>query len=217
MEDALDTLIGWVGGQRAETCVITHRAQGSGAPKGRSVTWDDGGGFAVLDMASVDSGVIALTVCEVMLGPRWYTELPVALARCGVRRIELDGWGWWIGPGPAPRVARIIDHIACHLPSPLTGSGRARGGEAFVSMREAYDPRREVVGGANLSDEDTVEVVLWHTAAIGVPPGEVIQVARSAGCSVASPNVAPWAIGARAAGVEFWAKVTSLTDLSAKG
>jgi len=121
-----------------------------------------------------------------------YREIPLVLRDSGVERVELVTWGWWIGTGAGAAVAGVADHVACHLSNPLTGSDEARRGEAFVSMRDAYDR-----GGS------MPEVVVWHTVETEGLSEKEILVAREAGCEAASPYVAPWAVGVRAAGLGF--------------
>jgi purine nucleoside phosphorylase len=139
----------------------------------------------------------------------WYVDLPGRMAQAGLRRIELLAPAWWIGEEAAPSTAWVVDHIACHLPSPLTGSEAARHGKAFLSMRRAYDVSH-VAASLCLDDAELREMpvaVVWHTGGGGEPGQEEVRRARSAGCAVVSANVAPWAVGARAAGCEFAACV----------
>ncbi len=132
----------------------------------------------------------------------WYISIPQSLSNKGIQNIKLSGPAKWLGDDPAPREAVISDHIACHVPSPLTGSGNARFGQAFIDMRGAY------TFDANSSSD---RYILWHTVSDGEMGDEERAIARSAGCLLASHIIAPWAIGARAAGSTFSAVVIPVT------
>lgn len=141
-----------------------------------------------------------------------YVKLLRVLADSGIHRIELASTGWWIGDLPLPSRAIVADHVACHLPSPLTGSAAAKQGGAFLSMRDAYDQSFSAL--AQWMDEmqqGVPEVVVWHSGSVKRPSGAEVESARSAGCSVMSGRIAPWTVGARAAGCAF----SAIVELSA--
>lgn len=119
------------------------------------------------------------------------------LSEIGVEKIELRTWGWWLGEeDDRPEAVQVIDHVACHLPSPLTGTAEAASGEAFINMRAAYsvdDPE----------DRGICQAILWHTTETGRLSDRETETALGAGCRVASPDAAKWAVCARAAGIEI--------------
>jgi len=132
----------------------------------------------------------------------WYIRIPRSLASAGVRNIILSSDVQWIGDDPAPAEVVITDHIACHVPSPLTGSADARFGQVFIDMRDAYSYERS---------PGDAPVILWHSLTVGDLADEELSVAKSAGCRVAGHSIAPWAICARAAGCTFHAAVKPVT------
>ena len=134
----------------------------------------------------------------------WW-EYAKSLRTAGVKRILLVGCGWWLEEEPPPRIAIVVDHVACHLPNPLTGSIEARSGRAFVNMAGAYSLWAVDEAGSNISS--TKRVVLWHTRETASLSKDEEKLAKSAGCLVASPCIAPLVISARAAGIEVSAKV----------
>ncbi len=144
------------------------------------------------------------------LSHEWYVSIPSALRDAGIETMELVSWGWWLGEDveggivdgrlTRPYALRVVDHVACRLPNPLTGSEVARRGQAFVDMRGAYDSGSDACGTYGSGGRIVRDVVVWHTTEVGELGWEEIDAARRAGCDVASPNVAPWAVGSRAAG-----------------
>jgi len=136
---------------------------------------------------------------------QWYAEAARAIREAGIECIQVIGVGWWIGDGNAPAAVRIVDHVACHLPNPLTGSDRARRGEAFVNMRDAYE--KDWPGKSDMMKGDFPETVMWHTSENLALSMEEKNTAGSAGCGVASMNVAPWAVAARSEGMRIAAAV----------
>ncbi len=157
--------------------------------------------LAAVSVLRENGDVRGVEVSGIGVPGEWYIELPALLCRRGVDRIVLRAWGWWIGEGSPPADVRIVDHIACHLPGPLTGTEAARMGEAFVGMRGAYE-------SGETGDEG---VVAWHTMDAGKPERDEIEAARRAGCELGSPSIAPWVTGARASGIEVeaYARVVS--------
>ena len=136
---------------------------------------------------------------------KWFREIPVAVRESGVTRLELVTWGWWLGDSPGPKSGTVIDQIACHLPNPLTGSVEARNGMAFINMRDAYQKSCSL--RLPYPEAETRTVVLWHTASEEAFPETERKLALDNECLAASPYVAPWAVGARHAGLEFCAHV----------
>jgi hypothetical protein len=151
------------------------------------------------DISLVNEAGQAVIVINGRLPDEYYIRIPDALYSSGIVSISLDAHAIWISAMTAPPGVVISDHIACHHTNPLTGTVEARYGEAFIDMRDPY----------NLDGVDSVDaVVLWHTALEGRLSAEEMSAARAAGCSVASPVIAPWAVGARKAGCTLSAAVT---------
>lgn len=213
MDEALDKLLLWIEKLDVKICGIEH-ASGSACTQCRqTVTWDSGRRVATLEpLPDVpgEPGVVILKIEGSFISSQWYIELPAAFRAVGIERIELKSWGWWISDKPGPDAVWVVDHVTCYTPGPLTGSEAARRGEAFIGMRDAYDTGRTMASGFLEGTENLKDAVLWHTIQSDELTDEEIKTARSAGCTVAGPNVAPWAIGARAAGCEFAATVTDL-------
>jgi hypothetical protein len=119
----------------------------------------------------------------------------------GVEKIELRTWGWWLGEEEyKPDEVLVSDHVACHKPSPLTGTEEAARGDAFIRMRRAYSTEDPGNPGVR-------QAVLWHTSETESLSETEIETAKAAGCEVASPDTAGWAVCARAAGIEISAMV----------
>jgi hypothetical protein len=139
-------------------------------------------------------------------GPQDFKEAFAGLRKniTNIGKVEIISNGWWLGEGAAPSAARIIDHVACHLPSPLTGSQEAATGKAFVSMKNAYEIVSAISG---LNCTAMPQAVLWHTSEVATMTDEEVSMAREAGCQVAGPYVAPWAVLARSAGLKVSAMV----------
>lgn len=118
--------------------------------------------------------------------------------------MDLLSWAWWLGEGDPPQAAVVADHIACHRPSPLTGSAQALRGEAFISMEKAYT--MDGVSWVRAVIDEVMPVVVWHTEGAKLDREE-LDVARQAGCLAAGPCVAPWAAVSRAKGINLTALV----------
>jgi hypothetical protein len=138
--------------------------------------------------ASISTRIVALG---------WYVDAVKSLKRAGIAGIEVIAPGWWIGDDHMPKAVRVVDHVACHHPNPLTGSERARKGEAFINMNGAYMESSGVPFLNELS-----EAVMWHTSSKQTLSIEERDIARSADCVVSCSNVAPWAVAARSEGME---------------
>jgi hypothetical protein len=171
---------------------------------------------------------------------QWFLDAAKNLKNAGISTVHIIGPGWWVSNSPAPVASdptpdsspisglapiadgsalfavRIIDHIACHHPNPLTGTDQARRGEAFLNMLDAYDKQlsrdEPAVSAGNLSgnvlrDVDLPEVVLWHTLSASNLSDEELEQARSAECQVASPIIAPWTVALRYEGIRLSASV----------
>ena len=191
----MNRILNYIRGQRAERCILRHDIEGS------------------VSLESSAPGLIEIGIAGADIPAEWYVEITRALAEIGVRRIELFSWGWWIGEGDRNegQIVRITDHIACHFSNPLTGSESARRGEAFIDMRGVYG------GEIDDGEKRIVDGILWHTDKVDRMPIEEISEALSAGCKVAGPNVAPWAVCAKAAGLDFSAKIHCLSILPPSG
>jgi hypothetical protein len=207
MDEALERLLRWLRESKCDTCGLIHVPKGASSPGRRTVRWDRGRGVAWIEDSPDREKTVLITIEGPDLSAQWYISLPAALVEMGVKRIELRSWGWWILDDPKPPAVWIVDHITCYLPGPLIGTDQARRGRAFMGMKHAYEESHSMVSGI-LKDRDGLrDGIVWHTKeheALGL--GE-LESARAAGCSVASPNIAPWAIGARAAGCRFAAVV----------
>ncbi len=213
MDEALEKLLLWIEKLDAKICGIEHASGNACNQCSRTVTWDNGRRKATLEPlpeVAGEPGVVILKIEGSFISSQWYIQLPAAFRAKGIERIELKSWGWWISDKPGPDAVWVVDHVTCHTPGPLTGTDAARRGEAFIGMRDAYDTGQSMASGLLEGAENLEEAVLWHTIQTEKLTEEEIQAARSAGCTVAGPNVAPWAIGARAAGCEFAATVTDL-------
>jgi len=186
--------------QSGGTCRIVHSRE----MVREGERWLSGDGFvaAVRDSGEAGAGW-EVRISGTGLPAEWYLALPRALVARGAARIELESWGWWLGEGPKPGEVAVLDHIACRLPSVLTGSVAARSGAAFLDMRGAYS------AGPGGSESG---VVVWHTEETEGLSEEEMEAARLAGCAVASPSGVPWAIGARAAGCGFRAVLRCLYE-----
>lgn len=143
---------------------------------------------------SSDHNVITITVTGA-IDERMYVELPGILSDIGVKIIELQTEGEWLGDGESPRKMLITDHVACHSVNPLTGTDAAGKGDAFVDLHGAYK-RMDV-------EEGLPEGILWHSISDEPLPDDERVEAIRAGCQVAGNKVAPWVTGARAAGLEI--------------
>ena len=132
---------------------------------------------------------------------RWYWDYAKKLRDATVDHILLVAVGWWLGDGPPPEIVRIVDHVACHLPNPLTGTAEARDGKAFIDMHQAYFPWNLPINAfENVSIPDAI---LWHTNEKNFLRADEVALAKSARCDVASPCVVPLVVGARAAGIKI--------------
>lgn len=143
---------------------------------------------------SSDSDVIIITVTGA-IDERMYVELPKILSDIGVKVIELQTEGEWLGDGEPPGKMVITDHVACHSVNPLTGSDAAGKGDAFIDLHGAY--KRTDVDGS------LPEGILWHSINDGPLPDDEREEAIRAGCIVSGNKVAPWVTGAKAAGLEI--------------
>lgn len=180
-------------------------------------------------LAQYDSpgGMPEIRVPAGELSCEWYVSIPGALRDAGIETVELVSWGWWLGEEVEGGIVdgrlmvryalRVVDHVACRLPSPLTGSEAARHGKAFVDMRGAYDSGSDVRGTEEREGRMERDVVVWHTAEVKELVWEEIDAGRRAGCDVASPDVAPWAVGSRAAGCRIGAWICELVELQQGG
>ena len=184
---------------------IIHRREISAKQDEKAVVW--GGGKGIAAVKGISEGKIELLIEGAGLPAEWYRGVMSVLREAGAGRIDLESWGWWLGEEAGkPAFARIVDHVACHLPNPLTGSESARRGEAFVSMRGAYDRVYPIARHAARAGA-VVDAVLWHTEESEGMSDEDASAARGAGCVVAGGNVAGWATVAVAAGCRFSAMV----------
>lgn len=136
----------------------------------------------------------------------WYLDAAVSLKEAKLSKVHVISPGWWLLDGPAPKVVRIVDHVACHLPNPLTGTSQASRGEAFLNMLDAYENRVHQLE-TDVPETGLPEVVMWHTLANGGLSDVELKLARSAGCQVASPNIAPWTVALRYEGIRVAASV----------
>ncbi len=143
---------------------------------------------------SSDPDVITITVTG-EIDERMYVELPKILSDIGVKVIELQTEGEWLGDGEPPGKMVIADHVACHSVNPLTGSDAAREGSAFIDLNSTYK-RMDV-------DGSLPEGILWHSINDMPLPDDEKKEAISAGCVISGNKVVPWVTGAKAAGLEI--------------
>ena len=128
----------------------------------------------------------------------FYLEMCGMLKVRNVKEINLRTWAWDLEVEKTekiPDTERIVtDHVACHLPSPLTGSCLALTGGAFIDMKGAY-------GSGKLLKSESITMkncTLWHTNETVKLSEEEARTALGAGCNTASPNVVPWSVCVRA-------------------
>jgi len=144
-----------------------------------------------------DQGNCRILVTGSNLPDELYRAITGRLREVGVEKVELMTWGCWLGKEEEkPDSVLINDHVACHLPGPLTGTVEAARGEAFISMRGAYsaeDPDNPGIRHA----------VLWQTTESEKLSEQEIATAKEAGCEVASPDAAGWVVCARAVAMEI--------------
>ena len=131
----------------------------------------------------------------------FYLEMCGLLKARNVEGINLRTWAWDLGVddgGGIKDTEKVVtDHVACHLPSPLTGSRLALTGGAFIDMKGAY-------GSGKLLNSENIAMkncTLWHTNETGELSEEELRIALGAGCDTASPNVVPWSVCGRAFGM----------------
>jgi hypothetical protein len=136
------------------------------------------------EIVSRDDGLIEIRVGG-EIPPSWFVDITRNLTEMGIQQIDLQSWGWWLGSCAPPAIVKVTDHVACYLPNILTGSESAKAGKAFVNMKGAYE------------HDDGEGSVLWHTSERIMLSTDEIEIAKSAACVVASPDVAPWTIAAR--------------------
>jgi len=185
MNSQLDTILSAIPATASKTFRIIHRKSSTDASADKIISKGD-------DRIVVEGADMP---------DEWYVQIVDRLSAVGVERIELESWGWWIGGNSKPERVQISDHVACHLPNPLTGSVGAARGDAFVSMRGAYSSSKKE------EEQAVASAVLWHTLETEELSGREMETARDAGCDVVSASVAGWAICARAAGCNFSATV----------
>ncbi|MFH1675793.1 MAG: hypothetical protein ABIC40_02125 [bacterium] len=169
-------------------------------------------------LVDTDTGILSLFFAKEAIPLDWYIEIPKILSEIGIKRIELSALCEFLGsPGEffklfqdqGPRVdafVKVTDHIACHLPNPLTGTPDAQRGKAFVNMRGAYESEFQTPGNRDLDDRtDHIlpGVVIWHSRYDRDLSAEEIDYLRKEGFFFVSQYIAPWAVGAKAAGCEF--------------
>jgi len=137
----------------------------------------------------------------------FYLEMCSMLKARNVNRINLRTWVWDLAPDEGEKILDterfVTEHVACHLPSPLTGSVLALTGQAFIDMKGAY-------GFGKLLNSENIAMkncTLWHTNETGKLSEEEMRIALGAGCDTASPNVVPWAVCGRAFGMTIDAVV----------
>ena len=160
----------------------------------------------VTKLGSMDLGSNQAIVLR-MSGDRFPSEFYLGMCSMlkarNVEGINLWTWAWDLAVDNAEKIKdteRVVtDHVACHLPSPLTGSCLALTGGAFIDMKGAYGSgkllKSEKIAGKNCT--------LWHTNETGKLSEEEARIAREAGCNTASPNVVPWSVCGRAFGMEI--------------
>jgi len=127
-----------------------------------------------------------------------HLEIMKMLVDIGVKGIEINSWAWWIAESDKPQSAPVIDHVACHLTSILTGTPEATRGDAFIDMKDAY---------TSSPPEPDSGIILWHTESTDVLPDTEKKIASGAGCHAATPNLAQCTIAARAYGLTVRASV----------
>ena len=171
-----------------------------------------------VSLVDTDTGILKLFFAKEAIPFDWYVEIPKILSGIGIKRIELAALCEFLGnPGEffklfqdqGPRVdafVKVTDHIACHLPNPLTGTPEAQKGEAFINMRNAYEaeiraPFLRMLD--NGKDHVLPGVVIWHMRNDRDLSDKEIDYLRKEGFHFVSPYIAPWAVGAKAAGCEF--------------
>jgi len=131
-----------------------------------------------------------------------YISVPETLVMNGVKRVVLIAEGQVIGPDIKGSMFRIIDHIACHHTNPLSGTGEARTGRAFIDMRDPYCTGADDPVIDELIPEGIQDVILWHSPGINE---EEKRIALEAGCRMTSKYHAPWSVGVRRSGMELTA------------
>ncbi|HDS30525.1 MAG TPA: hypothetical protein ENN67_05710 [Firmicutes bacterium] len=207
MDDALERLIELIEGYKADLCGLVHLPETPIEPAGHTVYWN--GGKAHIGFSDIRENTVLIGMESPILPAHWYISIPAALAAIGGKKIELKTWGWWLIDEPVHDAVWITDHVACYVPNPLTGTNDAKSGKAFLGMKDSYDESHSMKSGIIGNEGEFIDGIVWHTRQVDSLDEEEMRAAREAGCSVASPNVVPWAIGARAAQCLFAALIAN--------
>lgn len=196
------------------TSRIVHGAEIGRPPLSRSIYDAGKAGSVEINECSfisinrnLDPIVIELFFCSSRIDAEQCLSWPREMKDLGIKRIELEVFGTWISDDPSPRVSRVADHIACHSPGILTGTDKARSGEAFVDMRNVYDTCSEMLRFFKSDPAEPGNIVVWHAGSDESVTSDVLKAAKNAGCSAISSGLVPWAVGARVSGLEFAARI----------
>jgi len=211
MDKIIDEINEYCDGLTAQSIKIFHwwdkrlQSENFGNSEYQDFEVSDGCLLRIYRLKISDPSGVEFSLTGEKFPPEFYLEMCRWLCDMRIEIIHLRSWGWnlpepdmVVGSEQEFRRERLIkDHVACGLPSPLTGSLPASKGEAFIDMRNAYNWQGEA---ENFNKRTST---LWHTKEVRKLTDREKAVAWDAGCGTASPNVVPWTMSARMYGMEI--------------